>query len=381
MNKEHNSNLFFWFFPAKIDSENAPVVLWLQGGPGASSLFGLFTENGPFSINKKQHLVDRTFSWHINHNLIYIDNPVGTGFSFTDADAGYAKNEKDVGRDLLNGLQQFFLLFPNLQKNEFFVTGESYGGKYVPAIGHAIFLDSKRVTEDPSKPKINLKGLAIGNGLSDPVHQLNYGDYLYQLGLIDSNGHEIFLKYQKQGIDCIHKRDFNCAFEVFDALINMDQLPEGSLFKNLTGFNVYFNYLKTSDDGTTDEALGTFLQSSETRRAIHVGNNSWHDLQGENKVEEHLKLDVMDSVAEWVGELLSHYPVMVYNGQLDIIVAYPMTENYLKNLAFSGAEEYKTAKRYIWRVEDDVAGYVKHAGNLTEVLVRNAGAYEFFFYF
>lgn len=375
VNKEHNSNLFFWYFPAKIDSDNAPVVLWLQGGPGASSLFGLFTENGPFSISAEQKLLPRKFSWHINHNLIYIDNPVGTGFSFTDSDDGYAKNEVDVGRDLLEGLKQFFQLFPHLQKNEFFVSGESYGGKYVPAIGHAILLDSRQTT-DSNRPKINLKGLAIGNGLSDPVHQLNYGDYLYQLGLIDSNGHDLFIKYQTQGIDCIQKRDFNCAFKVFDELINMDQLPEGSLFKNLTGYNMYFNYLKTSDDDATP--LGEFLQKAETRRAIHVGNNSFHDLEGENKVEEHLKLDVMDSVADWVAELLSNYPVLIYNGQLDIIVAFPLTENYLKNLKFSGADEYKTAKRYIWRVENDVAGYVKHAGNLTEVLVRNAGTDDLF---
>lgn len=370
VNKEHNSNLFFWFFPAKIDPDNAPVVLWLQGGPGASSLFGLFTENGPYSITPDQQLVERKFSWNVNHNLIYIDNPVGTGFSFTDADEGYAKNEVDVGRDLLEGLQQFFQVFPHLQSNEFFVSGESYAGKYVPAVGHAILQDSRRTT-DTGKPKINLKGLAIGNGLSDPVHQMNYGDYLYQLGLIDSNGHDVFIKYQAQGIDCIQKKDFDCAFKVFDELINMDQLPEGSLFKNMTGYSMYFNYLKTSDDDATP--LGDFLQKTETRRAIHVGNNSFHDLEGENKVEEHLKLDVMDSVAEWVSELLSNYPVLIYNGQLDIIVAYPMTENYLKNLAFSGAEEYKTAKRYIWRVENDIAGYAKHAGNLTEVLVRNAG--------
>lgn len=371
VDKQHNSNLFFWFFPAKIDPDNAPVVLWLQGGPGASSLFGLFTENGPVNLTPKGKLVKRKYSWHLNHNLIYIDNPVGTGFSFTDSDEGYAKNEKDVGRNLLAGLQQFLLLFPNLQKNEFFVTGESYAGKYVPAISHAILLDSRREGDDPQHPKINLKGLAMGNGLSDPLHQMNYGDYLYQLGLIDTNGHAIFQQYEKEGIKCIAKRDFECAFGAFDKLINMDQSPEGSVFKNLTGFNFYSNYLKTDDVNAAP--LGDFLQRSDTRKAIHVGNNTWHDTEGENKVENHLKLDVMDSVAEWVSELLSNYKVLIYNGQLDIIVAYPLTENYLKHLKFSGAEDYKTAQRYIWKVDKEIAGYAKHAGNLTEVLVRNAG--------
>lgn len=94
---------------------------------------------------------------------------------------------------------------------------------------------------------------------------------------------------------------------------------------------------------------------------------------GENKVENHLKLDVMDSVASWVAELLSYYPILIYNGQLDIIVAYPLTENYLKHLNFTGAAQYKGAPRYIWRVENEIAGYAKHGGNLTEVIVRNAG--------
>lgn len=111
-----------------IDKKN--LVISDKGGPGASSLFGLFTENGPFQLTAKQKLLPRKYSWHLNHNLIYIDNPVGTGFSFTDSEDGYAKNEKDVGENLLRALQQFFLLFPDLQKNEFFLTGESYGGKY-----------------------------------------------------------------------------------------------------------------------------------------------------------------------------------------------------------------------------------------------------------
>lgn len=146
------------------------------GGPGASSLFGLFLENGPYSISVKQKLIPRKYSWHLNHNMIYIDNPVGTGFSFTDSEDGYAENEKDVGENLLRALKQFFLLFPNLQKNEFFISGESYAGKYVPAAGYAIFEDSERQDNDPQSPKINLKGLAIGNGLSDPIHQFNYGN-------------------------------------------------------------------------------------------------------------------------------------------------------------------------------------------------------------
>lgn len=367
VDKRFQSNMFFWYFPASLEPITAPVVLWLQGGPGASSLFGLFSENGPFVVLNESTVTARKYSWHTNHHLIYIDNPVGTGFSSVGDDGGYARNEKDVGINLLEAMRQFFTLFVELQSHEFYITGESYAGKYVPALGMAIHNHNRHSDEF----KINLVGLAIGNGLSDPQHQLLYGAYLYQLGLIDQNGHDEFVRLEHEGIACIHKQDFECAFNVFDSLINMDESPNGSLFKNLTGFNSYFNYI--DPNGADDLAMGKFLQSSAVRRAIHVGNNSFHDLEGENKVEEHLKRDVMDSVAPWVSELLSHYRMLIYNGQLDVIVAYPLTENYLKQLKFNGDKDYKTAERMIWKVDNDVAGYVKHAGNLTEVMVRNAG--------
>lgn len=136
-----------------------------------------------------------------------------------------------------------------------------------------------------------------------------------------------------------------------------------------TGLSSNHNYIGSYNNISIPHLL-EFLQKSETRRAIHVGNSTFH---GASIVFEHSKLDIMDSVANWVAELLSHYPILVYNGQLDIIVAYPLTENYLKNLDFNGADDYKTAKRHIWQVDNDIAGYVKQAGNLAEIMIRNAG--------
>lgn len=72
VNKTTNSNMFFWYFPAAAQSETSPLVLWLQGGPGASSLFGLFTENGPFQVTPSGKVTARKYSWNHNHNLLYI---------------------------------------------------------------------------------------------------------------------------------------------------------------------------------------------------------------------------------------------------------------------------------------------------------------------
>lgn len=367
VNKPYNSNLFFWFFPSQTDYANAPVVLWLQGGPGASSLIGLFAENGPFQVKSKHGLKLRKFSWVNNHSVIYIDNPAGTGYSFTN-DKGFCQNETQVGQDLYNALQQFFLLFPELQKNDFFVTGESYAGKYVPAISYTIHQKNA-----DAKLKINLKGLSMGNGLSDPEHQLKYGDYLYQIGLIDSNTRTLVQNYESQGIKYIQAKDWAKAFQIFDSLLNGDLNNHTSLFLNITGFTNYFNYLYPVDPTNAQmEYLGKFIQRDDIRAAIHVGNATFHGGESQ-EVEINLMPDIMQSVAPWISELLNHYRVLVYNGQLDIIVAYPLTINYLQNLKFNAAAEYKTAERFKWYVGDDLAGYVKQAGNLTEVLVRNAG--------
>lgn len=214
-----------------------------------------------------------------------------------------------------------------------------------------------------------MKGIAIGNGLSDPEHQLVYGKYLYQIGLIDSNGAKLFEEYENKTKNFIRQGKWDDAFATFDTLLNGDMINGKSIFTNLTGFNFYFNFLHTKDY-TQFEDFGPMLQKSAVRKMIHVGDLPFHN---GTEVEKHLKQDVMKSVAPWISELLDHYYVVIYNGQLDIIVAYPLTENYLKNLNFTGAEDYKTAKRYVWKVDGEVAGYVKEAGKLVEILVRNAG--------
>ena len=179
VNKEYNSNMFFWFFPAQNGNKpDTPVMLWLQGGPGASSLFALFTEIGPIYIDGNQNIQPRAVTWNKNYHLLFVDNPVGTGYSFTSSDQGYARSQDDVARDLYSALTQFFQIYTDYASNPFIVTGESYAGKYVPSITYKIHVEN----QNPQvKVKINLKGMTIGDGLTDPVNQYMYGDFLYQV--------------------------------------------------------------------------------------------------------------------------------------------------------------------------------------------------------
>jgi vitellogenic carboxypeptidase-like protein len=244
------------------------------------------------------------------------------------------------------------------------VTGESYGGKYVPAMAYAIHKNN------PSADlKVNLKGISIGNGLVDPVNMFKYSDYLYQIGLLDRNGRSLFKSSEAEAEKLIGEGKYLEAFRCFDALLNGDLIPYKSTFYNVTKFNFYFNYLHSEDDSPYGD-MNKYLAKDLVRRSIHVGNLTFNSGV---KVEEHLAGDVMRSVAPWLQVLMDNYRVLIYNGQLDIIVAYPLTVSYLNLLEWSGASLYKTAPRQPWYVGTDLAGFSKTVGNFTEVLVRNAG--------
>lgn len=169
-------------------------------------------------------------------------------------------------------------------------------------------------------------------------------------------------------IQYIRAEEYTNAFHRFDEILNGDLITYPTLFKNFTGYDNYLNYLNSSADDY-DSILSKLISKAEIRRAIHVGNLTF----GDENVEKYLISDVMKSVGPWIKNLLKTYRILFYNGQLDIIVAYPLTVNFLQHLNFDGAEEYKSAQRQIWRIGADVAGYIKQAGNLTEVLVRDAG--------
>ena len=125
-NDAKSNHMFWWFFP----KPNKPLLIWLQGGPGGSSMFGLFAEMGPFNANAQKELVKREKgAWTDEYAMLFIDNPVGAGFSFTTSDDGYCNDSKVcVASNLYSLLQQFYGVFPDMLQQQLFITGESYGG-------------------------------------------------------------------------------------------------------------------------------------------------------------------------------------------------------------------------------------------------------------
>jgi vitellogenic carboxypeptidase-like protein len=345
------------------------VLLWLQGGPGSSSLFGLFVENGPLVVAKDGSVSRREITWNKEYHMLYIDNPVGTGFSFTNESGGYAVDETEVGINLYRALTQFFTVFSDYVGSDFYVTGESYAGKYVPAIAYRIHLEN----QGNPKVKINLKGVAIGDGLVDPVNMFGgYGDLMFQFGLVDENEKAHIDNETAIGVEYMRKKEFYQAFLIFDRLMNGDIYPYPTYFYNVTGVTDYYNILRTTEPEEYNYYL-PYIHMNSTRAAIHVGNLSYGDHATD--VEIHLANDIMNSTADWLAVLMDNYKVLIYNGQLDLIVGAPLTERFLQVLQWSGQKEYLSVQKKIWKVKgsDEVAGYIRQVSNFWQVVVRGAG--------
>lgn len=375
-----SSNTFFWFSEALNGDKQAPILLWLQGGPGASSLFGLFTEVGPFNVDQNGNVVPREISWNRDYHMLFLDNPVGTGFSFTNDPSGFATNQTTVGRNLYEALDQFFQLFPELRKNDFYVTGESYAGKYVPSCAYAIHtMNAKKSAKD----RINLKGISIGDGAMDPPSQLggNFGDLLFNLGMIDYAERDVFYSYQKRIGEHVDAGDPVSAFRVFDEMLNGDLTPYPTYYSNVTGMKTnYFNFEQSPDGSSlSNNYFIDWLNTPKAREAVHVGNVPYAVLNA--TVEKYLLDDWFVGVVDFLVPIMENYKVLVYSGQNDIILGPPLTEAFLRDLDWSGKEKFRGAKKQVWTIETesgvgkttDLAGYVKSVDRFTYAVVRGAG--------
>jgi vitellogenic carboxypeptidase-like protein len=375
VNATHDANMFTWFFPAQSGDPKAPVLLWLQGGPGGSSLYGLFSEIGPLNV-KGSSAVQMPISWNSKYSLLFIDNPVGTGYSYANRQY-YTTNEVEVGRDLYSCLTQWFTVFPQYAKNDFYVTGESYAGKYIPAVAYTIHQHQKggKGTQPKGKPWINLVGLAIGDGLTDPASMMpEYPTLAYSFGLADQNEVAMIKAYTDRTSQAIAAKQWKEAFMWFDLVLNGDLCKCTPYMANITGSADYFNVIEEMfPPPTWANDWGAWVNTDAVRKAIHVGDQPFG---AGSEVDIALESDVMQSVKPWFPTLLANYRVMLYNGNIDFIVHAVLTETFLHSLEWPGAAKFKAAPKALWKVEESdefTAGYAREVDNLTQVVVRAAG--------
>jgi len=332
-----NKHYWYWMFESKSNPSTDPVILWMTGGPGCSSALAMLAENGPCHINETTGaLYKNPYSWNNAATIIYIDQPANVGFSYADA-SGLDHNETQVGDDMYRFMQAWLAYFPQFQHNDFFVVGESYGGHYAPATAHRIWQGNQR-HEGPIK--VPLKGLAVGNGLTDPTIQYKWYSHLaYE-----------WCKTVK-GAPCVSEGTYNsmkaqfpqCEKMITQCNTNNTGCSEAQAFCNNNIMGPYFESgLNPYDIRIPCQVPGlcynftqatNFMNRPDVQRALGVqGTILWQSCN--MQVNGMFENDWMRDFNQYIPDLLnSEIRVMIYAGDVDFIC------NWLGNKAWATAQK------------------------------------------
>ncbi|KAF7521382.1 hypothetical protein PCG10_008318 [Penicillium crustosum] len=178
---EDGNEIFFWLFQSEQPAYDDNLIIWFNGGPGCSSLIGLTTGNGPISFDgNSTQFIRNPHSWAKLGNVLYVDQPVGTGYS--TASFPYPVNDNGrVTTDFTQWLRGFFKYFPHLQSKQIHLMGESYAGIYIP------YFVSELLGGNDSLP-LNVRSMSLGDGSwgnGAAMASVAMGKYLRsQLGLL-----------------------------------------------------------------------------------------------------------------------------------------------------------------------------------------------------
>lgn len=393
----------YWFVECQKNPSSSPLVLWLNGGPGCSSLDGLLTEHGPFLIQPDGVTLEyNPYSWNLIANMLYIESPAGVGFSYS-TDKYYATNDSEVAQSNYEALQDFFSRFPEYKDNALFLTGESYAGIYIPTL-------ATLVAQDPS---MNLKGLAVGNGLSSYEQNDNSLVYFaYYHGLL---GNRLWSSlqthccsqnkcnfYDNKDAECVSNLQEvsrivgNSGLNIYNLYapcaggvpghIRYDQdtivvQDFGNLFTRLSLKRVLHQTLLRSGKKvrmdppcTNTTAASTYLNNPYVRKALHIPEQlpPWAMC---NFLVNLQYRRLYQSMSPQYLKLLSteKYRILLYNGDVDMACNFMGDEWFVDSL-----NQKMEVQRRPWLVNykdsgEQIGGFVKEFSNISFLTIKGAG--------
>jgi carboxypeptidase D len=377
-----SGGLFFWLFESESSPETAPLAIWMNGGPGCSSLEGLFYELGPLVLGKTMtgdwDVSINPYSWHKRANMLFVDQPVGTGLSFTNG--SYANSTQQVAAEFYQFLQTFYEIFPSYKTRDLYIFGESYAGIYIPTISTYI-LDQNDALQKSNPEKqtiIQLTGIGIGNGWIDVITQsVIYPELGRFTGILNSNQQYALDQSAAKCYQDMLKGNFQSA-ACQDNLLGDLSNASGN---NVTGqVNVYdMRFFDPTGGAIWPYAvvyMAEYLANPNVLQQVHVDNRSvWSDCNG--PVYTALAGQEGAGTLKLLPRLIETMPVLLYSGQFDIICNHLGTEQFLTTIDWPHRDEFLNANRSVWVVNSTnpapfIGGYVQKFSNLTYLLVLNA---------
>ncbi|KDP38052.1 hypothetical protein JCGZ_04695 [Jatropha curcas] len=370
VNPNSSSAIFYTFYEAQnpvSTLSKTPLLIWLQGGPGCSSMLGNFFELGPYRVvdSHRQNveqlaLVRNLGSWNRIFGLLFLDNPIGVGFSIAATSQEIPKDQHAVAKHLFAAISGFIGSDPVFKNRPIYITGESYAGKYVPAIGYHILKKNMKLAVSN---QVNLQGVAIGNGLTDPeiqvkTHALN----AYFSGLINERQKCELEEVQVKVVELIKKGNWSEATDARGDLLD--------LLQNMTGLATLYDFTRKVPYETS--LVAKLLQLQEVKNALGANESIVFEVCSDT-VGSALQEDVMKSVKYMVEFLVKNSKVLLYQGFFDLRDGVVSTEAWVKTMKWEGIGRFLTAERKVWEVNGELAGFVQKWGSLSHAVVLGAG--------
>ncbi|GJN31687.1 hypothetical protein PR202_gn00011 [Eleusine coracana subsp. coracana] len=346
------AHLFWWYYksPQRTSTPGKPwpTVLWLQGGPGASGVgLGNFLEVGPLDVNLKP----RNSTWLQKADLIFVDNPVGVGYSYVEDDSLLVTTDWQQAADATTLIKALVKEVPTLQTSPLFLVAESYGGKYAATIGASVARAIRA-----GELKITLGGVALGDSWISPEDfTLAYTPLLLSVSRLDDNAGDEANKKAGAVKAQIAAGQWATAQGSWNDLLDFIGTRSGNV--DVYNFLLDSGMDPVSTDSATTGSTTSSLQAIKYSAYLGGQDSGSNTIDGimNGVVKQKLKIVPMDHRWEEVNqmvynalidELLSYgVNVTVYNGQLDVICSTVGAEAWVQKLKWNGLKSFLSLPR------------------------------------
>ncbi|GKV49927.1 hypothetical protein SLEP1_g56649 [Rubroshorea leprosula] len=358
--------LFYYFVESPENSSTNPLVLWLNGGPGCSSLgYGAMEELGPFRVSADgKTLFKNPYAWNKVANVIFLESPAGVGFSYSNTSSDYTTGDTRTANDNYAFLVNWLERFPQYKLRDFFITGESYAGHYVPQLAMTILANN----QNTNQTVINLKGVAIGNAYIDagPKYLEGIYDYYWTHALISDETHNAIVKH----CDFVNWTYSRICGDYLDiAKADAADIDHNNIYAPRCHDPAENKGVPSSIDNfdpCSDNYVHSYLNTPEVQTAFHARPTSWESC---NQVVFDNWTDNPITVLPVIKTLMtSSIRVWLYSGDTDAVV--PVTTSRY------AIDTYKLPIKtpwHQWYTNLEVGGYVEEYEGLTFATVRGAG--------
>ncbi|XP_078434011.1 serine carboxypeptidase-like 42 [Wolffia australiana] len=386
VDRKAGRSLFYYFVEAEGDPQEKPLTLWLNGGPGCSSIGGgAFTELGPFfPTGDGRGLRINSQSWNKVTNILFVESPAGVGWSYSNRTSDYTTGDNSTAHDMLLFLLKWFDKFPELRSRELFLTGESYAGHYIPQLAEFLL----RFNKNSRGFKFNIKGLALGNPLLNLDRDVpaTY-EYFWSHGMIsDELGLKItndcdFEDYVFEGRHNVSQSCYNAINAanriVGDYINNYDVILDvcyPSIVEQELRLRKYVTKISVDVDVCMSYERRFYFNLPEVQRALHANRTnlpySW------SMCSDVLNYSVADgniNMLPAIRRIIQHrIPVWIFSGDQDSVVPLLGSRTLVRELAHE--LRLKVTVPYgAWFHSGQVGGWATEYGNiLTFATVRGA---------